>query len=128
ERAAIYFQQSSEIHLQQSNTSQSVPLNNLGRISFAAGDMEKAEVYFRQAIDTVRNEKFRFGTTKFQESSYLNNLGRAQYALGKREKAVETFNASLKSSSETGDRAGRSATMKLLGSLYLDSGNADKAL
>src|SRR5207248_50332 len=55
-------------------------------------------------------------------------LGRAQYALGKREKAMETFNESIKSSNETGDKSDRAPTMKLIGRIYLDSGNAGKAL
>ena len=127
DRAAIYYNQSSEIYLQHSNMSRSIPLNNLGKILRNKGETEKAAEYFRQAVETVRREDYRFGTSKYDEATYLNNLGRTQFALGKLDEAVKTFEESLKISRDLSNKSGEAAALKLLGQIYLESGDAEKA-
>lgn len=127
DRAAIYYKQASDIYLEYSNMSRSIPLNNLGKISRDKGENEKAAAYFRQAIETVRREDYRFGTSKYDEATYLNNLGRTQSALGKFDEAVKAFEESLKISRELPNKSGQAAALNFLGQIYLQTGDMKKA-
>jgi tetratricopeptide (TPR) repeat protein len=127
DRAAIYYAQSADIYLQYNNMSRSIPLNNLGKIARDKGEAEKAADYFRQAIEIVRSEKYRFGTSKYDEATYLNNLGRTEFALGRFDEAARTFQESLKISGELSNKPGQAAALKFLGQIYLQTGDAEKS-
>lgn len=128
ERAAVYFQQASVIYSRYSNITRSKPLNNLGKVSLESGEAAKAEGLFRQAVESVRKENYRFGATKTQESGYLNNMARAQYAQDKRDKAIETLMESMSVSREAGNNVSHAEALKLLGRIHLENGETNQAL
>lgn len=127
ERATLYLQQSASIYLKFSNVSRSKPLNNLGKVALESGEAAKAEDFFRQAVETVRNENYRFGATKGHESLYLNNLARTQYVQGKIDQAVATLNDSLRVSSQCGNIADKASALRFLGRIFLDSGEPSRS-
>lgn len=128
ERAEIYYKQSAELVLQYKNVSYSYPLTNLGKIAFYKGETEKASEYFQKALETVRSEEHRLGTTKAVEATFLNNIGRTQYKLKKTDKAVETFNESLAVSREVANKDAEGATLRFLGRIYSELGDAERSL
>lgn len=127
ERAEIYYKQSADILMQFSNISLGDSLNNLGKIAFFKDEKEKALEFFQKALETVRREDHRFGTTKTDEAVFLNNIGRTFYELGRREKAVEAFNESLAISRENTSKSNEASSLRFLGKIYFELGENEKA-
>jgi CHAT domain-containing protein len=128
DRAAIYYKQSADIIMQFSNLSLSIPLNNLGKIARYKNENESALEYFQKALETVRREEHRFGTTKSSEANYLNNIGRTQYELGRRDKAIEALTESLSISRQIVNKDAQAATLRFLGKIHFESGEIEKSL
>jgi len=98
-------------------------LNNMGWVSNALGQREKALEYYRQALPIREEVGDRAGL-----AATLNNMGGVYHALGQREKALEYYGQALPIREEVGDRAGLAATLNNMGTVYAALGQRERAL
>lgn len=95
----------------------------LGALYQHAGDTQKAQDYFNQALDLWRRAGSRNG-----EALALNDIGRAYSDLGETQKALDYLNQALPIWRETGSRRGEALTLNNTGRVYSDIGDEQKAL
>jgi CHAT domain-containing protein/Tfp pilus assembly protein PilF len=98
-------------------------LVSLGSLQLQAGDTQKAEDSFNQALQIWRKVGNRNG-----EALALNDIGRAYGDLRRPQKALEVFNQALPLWREAGNRRGEALTLNNMGRVYSDLGQEQQAL
>jgi len=98
-------------------------LVSLGSLQLQAGDTQKAEDYFNQALQIWHQVGNRNG-----EALALNDIGRAYGDLRHPQKALELFNHALPIWREAGNRRGEALTLNNMGRVYSDLGQEQQAL
>lgn len=93
-----------------------------GGLNGAAGELDKAETQFRQALDIRRGLGERRGT-----AAALNSLGEVQAKRGEARRALPAFEEALGIQREIGDRYGEGLTLNNLGVTFAALGETARA-
>jgi len=102
---------------------EAVLLNNIGSIYIGLHDYERAENYYRQALEISRSIGYAHG-----ESKALHNLGFVYDEMGNSKRAMVFYEDALRMRRAILDRKGEAVTLNQIALIYYRNGDTARAL
>jgi formylglycine-generating enzyme required for sulfatase activity/Tfp pilus assembly protein PilF len=124
DKARTRLERALKIHRdRQDRDGETLALNDLGELCYAASDFSQALRYYSEALEIARSAEARP-----QVAMLLDNLGLLYAATNQSTLALESYQESLKVFRDLGDKNGEAAVLGNLGLLILAKGETQRAI